>query len=188
MKRIVSIIAVLLVLTLALTGCFEKPTKPSGDNIENGEVVISKVKDMSTYFTDKVCLGIASITAENETATANKYCTDYEHITRLNLNNGTEYIDKFLIIPKDNTISYDIYSVKLTDEGNIEPEFEIDLDNKEPMILTCDDYESTMPQYGIKIYSNGGYKDFIPLSFSGYDGSLNIFSHEANVVDLTIYE
>ena len=57
-----------------------------------------------------------------EEATINKYCgnrASYDSITRLRLDNGTEYIDKFLIIPKDENVTFDIYSVKLTDEGTI---------------------------------------------------------------------
>ena len=191
MKRIISIIAVLLVLLLTLTACFEKPIIISGDvfEIESGEneVIIYPVKDLSEYFTDNICLGIASITTENEAATAEKYCNDYDMITRYNFNNDEDYIARFLIIPKDDTVSYDLYSVKITDEGTVETEFVIDQDIKEPVVFTYDNYESTMPQYGIVLKSNG-FQDLIPLSFSGYDGSLALSGHESEVIDLTIYE
>ncbi len=155
----------------------------------NGKT-INVIKNIDTMFTDNICLGIASITDENEEATINKYCSNrasFDSITRLVLDNGTEYIDKFLIIPKDENVTFDIYSVKLTDEGTIEPEFEVDKDMNNPILFTCDDYESTMPHYGIKLKANG-FEDFIPLSFSGYDGSLALSGHESEVIDLTIYE
>ena len=97
------------------------------------------IKNQSNLFTDNLCLGIASITPENEAATAEKYCNDYELITKYNFNNGTEYIDRFLIVPKDDTVLFDLYSVKITDEGTIEPEFEIDKDIDEPILFTYDE-------------------------------------------------
>ena len=200
MRKTFLVFLIVLSLSLVLTGCFENCSNGSGDIIKSGEAIesgdksesgeiiaiVNPIKDLSEYFTDNICLGIASITFDNEEATANKYCNDYEHITKLRFDNKTEYVDKFLIIPKDDTVSFDLCSVKITDEGTIEPEFELDKDIKEPIVFTCDDFESTMPQYGLRLKCNG-FEDLITLSFSGYDGSLNLYGHESEVVDLTIY-
>ncbi len=150
--------------------------------------VVNTLKDLSNYFTDNISLGIANYTDETEEKIVNAYFNNYasyQSLTRYNLSNNTEYSAKFLIIPKDDSVKFDIYSCIISDDGNVVPDVEIDKDINEPILFYFDDYESITPQYCIILKVNGS-EDIIPIVFSGMDGSLNIVGHEAEVIDLSL--
>ena len=198
MKRVILVIVILLILLLLLfailKGCSEI-NKPSSGDVEPEVVINNDVPqglsgDLNNYFTDRLCIGIASITPENEQATATKYFNsyaEYEALDKYEYNTESEYVAKFLFIPKDESVSLDICRVIITEEGSVEPDEVIESGINKPVVFCYDDYESIMPRFGL-LLKTSEYEDFTPLSFSGYDGSVNIYGHESQIIDLTIYE
>ena len=203
MKKRISYLLLVAIIVISLTGCFEKEVEPKNNDLEVsiGEIVVPPVteveekedfdfiKEKDEIFINDISVGIANITNENEESTINKYFVDkssYDSLDRYDYRNGSEFVDRFLVIPKDKNVVIDICDCVINELGELLIDNTIVDDITSPFILLVDDIESTIPRYCLNI-KIGDFTSMIPLSFSGYDGSLVLAGHENEAVDLTIY-
>ncbi len=188
MSKIVICILVIVFLLFLLCACTttEFVDVESG-NVENVEVIKTNghiLKDSKKIFHDNICMAIADVT-ENEEKFLDTYNIDsdtYNLVTRYNFGNDLDYTNEIIFIPKDDSISYSLYSVSILEDGTIGKDQLLDDNINEPIRFKYDCYESIMPQYAIQIGD-----ELIPIVYSGMDNSLALSAYKDIVVDLTIY-
>ncbi len=138
----------------------------SGDELFSGEIIFVAMEksasgeELAKYFNSK---------------------EDYDSLMIFDFGNDLEYTTEIVIIPRDENVSLQLVSVGIEEDGNMKVEQILDSGINTPFKFRYDDYESTMPQYGI-IIENSPYSGIIPIVHSGMDGSLAMDSAYSRVI------
>ncbi len=95
-------------------------------------------------------------------------------------NNATRYY--LLVIPKDLNSKVSVYTAKFTDDGKILKD-ELLTSSNEPFMGQLEEFEY-IPNTIVEVETKNGTYEF-PITFSGFDGSVNYGEHKDLVYDIS---
>ena len=174
------------------TGYAQERTSKVTIDFVNAKIV-NQTKDFSKLFTDNICLAVGYVSKDTEAQFVKKYFDTYEVYRTLteydfrdDFERQSQYEDKFVIIPQDNSVKVSLYDCIINDNGELIKKNRLIDSVSEPFIIKYQNAESTMPQYIVELKVDG-FQDEFPLTFSGNDGKLVLTEHETEVRDITIY-
>ena len=170
-----------------------------GTERDSGKVIdfiggkeIKEKANNKIHFTDNECLAIGYVLDNEVTNFVNIYFeypqTYYnleEHDFRSPENRTSGYGNRFVLIPKDDSVYITLYDCYLNDDGEIIKDNTLIENNNEGFIVP-DDYIEYVPDMIVKFECNG-FEDEFPITFSGEDGRLVLSGHETEVKDISLY-
>lgn len=150
-----------------------------------GEYVEGAINN-NVQFTDSICLAIGFIADGREQEFIDDYFfneADYYQLKTLDIANS----NKFVILPKYNTGTINVWSCKINDDYEVEKdELLLNDSNSNGIIVNTDEIE-IMPSIAIQYIDDSGFECFIPLFFNGEDGKIVLTGNEADVTDISMY-
>lgn len=165
----------------------QNKSSTSINNQNKSNTSIEEKSNIKIKFSNDECLAVGFIPTGKEEEMYKKCFENQQNENITKVNNGDAY--KFIIIPKDDKIKIKVWSCEIDDDGELYTNNIISENNKKGTILLSTYEFEYIPNVAIEcINEETGIQFLLPITFNGYDGKLNLYGNDDNVLDISIYE